>query len=388
MSSSPTACLTPPCSRTSSATSACPEAPSNRVNGARIGAVTGSLAIRRASRKVATVSRSGVADAGSARAAPGPRRGPPRPPRTPGPRRRPSRRGRRPAAARSPLVYSRFWVRAHRRTGAPIRWTSSAIAMARALPPLPPRKPARPGVRHGTPTHARRAPGRAASRTRPARPRPRAARTRAEGGTHDAARGPDRPRHLPRGRGHPRGRAGRLPHQRAGRGPRVRPAARRAPRRQRRLRHHRRSSRPRASRSTAGWPARSRTTRPTSAPAEDPQRAVGPARAGPGHRRRRRTPAPSAPPTTSRPPPTPRSAARAPRRAPSTSPTADRRRRSARADPGSRPPGVGWHGLVRLSTFVIAVQQAAAPVPGSPRPRHPFDHLRNPGTSSSRTAQR
>src|SRR4051795_480371 len=57
VSSSPTACLTPPCSRTSSATSAWPDGPWNAVNGARIGLVTGSLASRRASRKVATVRR-------------------------------------------------------------------------------------------------------------------------------------------------------------------------------------------------------------------------------------------------------------------------------------------------------------------------------------------
>ena len=81
----------------------------------------------------------------------------------------------------------------------------------------------------------------------------------------------------------------------------------------RRLRHHRRSSRPRASRSTAGWPARSRTTRPTSARPRTRDRA-GAQLEQDLDTTPTPTRAPTAPPTTSRPPPTRPSAARAPRR--------------------------------------------------------------------------
>jgi hypothetical protein len=47
---------------------------------------------------------------------------------------------------------------------------------------------------------------------------------------------------------------------------------------------------------------------------------------------------------------------------------------TAETHPGNATRGVGWHGLVRLSTFVIAVQQSAASVRGPlPGLRHPFD---------------
>src|SRR3954471_4882341 len=120
------ACFTPPCSRISSATSASPDVPSYLVKGARSGLVTGSLAMVRAVRKVATVSRTASPS--------GMRSG----------RRRPdTRTAAAPAATTaeyspiapssppsgrgSPCAYCRCWLRAQRRS-------SSVIAMRSPLP--------------------------------------------------------------------------------------------------------------------------------------------------------------------------------------------------------------------------------------------------------------
>ena len=203
------------------------------------------------------------------------------------------------------------------------------------------RKPA-PGVRHGTPRMPAGVTGRAAAGHGPA-----TGADRHEEAPHDAARGPDRPRHLPGGRGHPRGRPGRLPHHGAAEDPEFAPLPGERPGASADFgttsleQAEGESLDGRLAREVPGRRIRGAAPRRTrSAPTPSWSRTWT--------RRRRRTRAPSAPPTTSRPPPTRRSAARDPRRAPSTSPTADRGAVApsrVTADRGpERPPGVGWHG--------------------------------------------
>ena len=234
--------------------------------------MTGSLAIRRASRKVATVSSSGVAerDPLGQLAARGPHRRGGRGHQAR--RRRPSRRGRRPAAV-------------------PRRWCTPASACGPTGGPV--RRSAGPRLRSPWP---RRYPGRRAAQALPSRPAcgtahrawPRRARV---GRQYDAGHRPARPRParparrtrarrrhamtqpegqtardiFPEDEGIPEVAQDDSPTMRARRGPGVRPAARRAARRQRRLRHHRlRAGRGRVARRPAG-PRGARTTRPTSA---------------------------------------------------------------------------------------------------------------------------
>ena len=161
----------------------------------------------------------------------------------------------------------------------------------RALPAVGP--PPCPQRGHACRRHARRSragPGEAGT----AGMRPRGTSRAGRRHPHDAARGPDRPRHLPGGRGHPRGLAGRLPHHRPRRGPGVRAAARRddagasvdfGTTAARAVRG--RVARP------AGWTARSPTTPRDVRPAEDPQRAAA-SSSRTSTRPRAATPAPSA----------------------------------------------------------------------------------------------
>src|SRR3954447_23689771 len=195
-------------------------------------------------------------------------------------------------------------------------------------------------------------------------------RGRTEGDTHDAARGPDRPGHLPRGRGPPRGRERRLPHQRAGRGPRVRAAPRGAARSQHRFRDDvpraggggipRRAARPRGSRRRVLGPARGgpAARRRTTGPGPGHHAADGLGHRAHRRRRRghRRRPGRRRGPRGERRPHHRRlTVAEVSRRAASGPRRASRTGRDGWSLP--HPPGcaasrVGWHGLVRLSTFV------------------------------------
>ena len=253
-------------------------------------------------------------------------------------------------------------------------------------------KPAGAGVLHAH-RRMRRAPGRAGVRRR-ANPGSAAAGRGGRGrphnreAPHDAARGPDRPRRLPRGRGPPRGRAGRLPHPGARRGPQFAPLP---------------GERANASadfgttalEQAEGESLDGRLARelpddaPDVRPAEDPDRALRPVRAGPRHDAPTPTPAPTAPPTTSRRPPTPPWAARAPRRAPCTSPTADPLSPAARRTEGVSAPVRG--GLARPRSVVYVWDRGSAGSRSRPGSRPGHRHVRppaGPGTTSPRTAQR